>query len=86
MLGRVGEGFTQEVTFDLGLGEGTGKNYSGGKCSPSRANTVLGVLFPMMDGHVPSCPPSLLEPVSLRGNEFGGPAPGERGRGREGCR
>lgn len=68
MLGRVGEGFTEEVTFDLGLGEQTGKNYSGGKCSPSRANTVLGVLFPMMDGHVPSCPPSLLEPVSLRGN------------------
>lgn len=46
VLGRVGEGFTEEVTFDLGLGEGTGKNHSGGNAHPPGQTGFLGFCFP----------------------------------------
>lgn len=70
----AGEGFTEEVTFDLGLGEGTGKNYNGGGGGGGSAHPPQGkrgswgfFVSPVTDGHMPSCPPSLPVPGSLGG-------------------
>ena len=49
-------GFRGGETLDLGLAESTGKTWTVGRCSPFGADGILGILFPMRDGHVPSCP------------------------------
>lgn len=76
--------------MDLSLEELTGKSWDAGKGSPSRANTVVEVSFPMMDDHVPSCPSFSPGASVTQGNESGGPANsfvrqltvGEEGRGK----
>ena len=40
----------------MGLAESMGKTWTVGRCSPFGANGILGILFPMRDGHVPSYP------------------------------
>lgn len=54
--GESWEGFMMGQALDLGLAESTGKTWAVGRCSPFRAHGILGVLFPMTDGRVPSCP------------------------------